>query len=168
MSGRLLRRPASALAVVFTALITCGCGLAPFPLAKNAHAQRYADHIVVRDDYRRIDNYNGGEGSCGCDLDRWYIGPVGSDPTTVFVAPGLSWESWPEVSNDKLWEWLVHGTGYAKDSGSCHVAIQRLRHTANLYLYPDIWHLSRAQTNGWNANRLDIYELSFGCERDGL
>src|SRR5262245_11483031 len=57
---------------------------------KNAYALAYADQMEAHGGYVRIDDYNGGAGSCDCDLDRWYMGPANADPTVVFTGPGLS------------------------------------------------------------------------------
>ena len=53
----------------------------------NAHALDYGYQIKVRGGYQRIDSCDGGEGSCGCDLDRWYMGPANADPRQVLRAP---------------------------------------------------------------------------------
>lgn len=132
---------------------------------RNGNALGYADRMGVHGGYVRIDDDNSNEGACGCDLVRWYIGPANADPTTVFTGPGLSLTPAPITTGDP-WQWLVGGDGYTPPTGHCGVSILRLLHTSTLYDYPDIWHLSPRQVNGWEQGELDIVEVSLLCDKD--
>ncbi|PWR12617.1 hypothetical protein DKT69_23390 [Micromonospora sicca] len=56
--------------------------------------------------------------------------------------------------------------GDTSETGSCYVSVNRLRHEAGLFMYPDMWHLSRQQVDAWNDGKLDVFEMSIGWDRD--
>jgi hypothetical protein len=145
--------------------VLAGCiGLSPPP---NIHAQEYADQIKANHGYHRIDDhYNGGDGTCGCNLLNWYIGPAGADPVAVFTGPDLSLASAPDRFNDKFWVWLAEGNGNTHKTGNCGISVERLRREAGLYMYPDLWHLSKHEVDGWNHGDLDVLQLHIGCNLD--
>jgi len=133
-------------------------------LPHNSHARAYMDQVKVHQRYKRIGT--GSSGTCKCDLANDYVGPTGIDPAHVFAGPKLIVEPWPtgSVGNTRPWDYLLRGTGESKRAGVCSVYIHRYRHD---YDPLDVWSLSDKQHADFKAGKLEILELSVGCERDG-
>ena len=152
-------------ALSLTSLLAC-CGVAVgYALRDTAeHSRRYAEQIGVGEGYQRIDHYQGGDGTCRCNIERWYLGPADADPARVFTGPHLTFGPWPGAPiNDNLWEWLLRGEGHAEGTGRCLVSVKSYRRGHQPY---DMWRLSDDQVAEWNSGRKDILELFVGCDAD--
>jgi hypothetical protein len=130
------------------------------------NSRAYADRIRIAGGYVDISRSDGGDDSCNC-VQRWYLGPAGADPATVFSGPGLTWEPLPAPGRTHAhgWEPLAAADVTTSDIGSCSADVARDTPPDPDSLR-DYVMMSADQAEAWHERRLGVLVLMIRCQRD--